>query len=440
MTKHVMMSGAALASMIAAMPAAATHAPRMEVAGGVEALLQQVRQELTRVGDDVRRTAEDALKQASQTGTLTAETKAQSDRMLSQFHELSGAHQKLEGKLEALETRNLDLEQSVAQGGGRGGARTAMSVGQEIAGSDQLKAWLANGAQGGLTLRPTNAITSAAGSAGGLIWETQERAPVNMPRRTLPVRSLLSQATTDSDLVKFTKQVLREQNAAMVAEGVAPPAASNYGWTQAEAAVRKIVAFTHVSDEALADAGQLQAAIDGELRYDVDVKEDKQILSGDGVGQNLSGLLSEAAAFVAAAGLPNDTRIDRLRLGLLQVALNDYAATGITLHPTDWAAIELLKDTSGRYIFGDPNVLSTPRLWGLDAVATASHGLGEWMVGNFAMAATIYDREDVEVLISSEHGNNFIEGMKTIKATKRLTLAIKRGPTALVTGNFTFGV
>ena len=100
---------------------------------------------------------------------------------------------------------------------------------------------------------------------------------------------------------------------------------------------------------------------------------------------------------------------------MLQVALNDYAATGITLHQTDWAAIELLKDTSGRYIFGDPNVLSTPRLWGLDAVATASHGLGEWMVGNFAMAATIYDRQDVEVLISSEHGNNFIEGMKSRK-------------------------
>lgn len=433
MTKMPMVS---LGAMAAAMPAAVTHAPRMEAAGGVEALLSQVRQELTRVGEEVRRTAEDALKQSRDNGTLTRETKEAADKGLAQYHELSGAVQNLTGKLEALETRNLDLEQSVAAGG-RPGARTAMTVGQEIAGSDHLKAWVQGGAQGGLTLRPTNAITSLDGSAGGLIWPTQEREPVNLPRRTLPIRALLSQATTDSDLVKYAKQVLRTQNAAMVAEGVAPPAASEYGWTQAEAAVRKIVAHTHVSDEALADAGQLQAAIDGELRYDLDVKEDAQILSGDGLGQNLTGLLSEATGFVAAAGLPNQTRIDRLRLGLLQVALANYAATGITLHPTDWAAIELLKDTTGRYIFGDPNTQVTPRLWGLDAVATTSHGVGEWMVGNFAMAATLYDRQDVEVLISSEHANNFLEGMKTIKATKRLALAHKRGA-ALVTGDFTF--
>ena len=212
---------------------------------------------------------------------------------------------------------------------------------------------------------------------------------------------------------------------------------SEYGWDQAEANVRKIAHVTHLSDEALADAGQLQAAVDSELRYGLDLEEEAQILAGDGTGQNLEGMLSVATAFSAAAGLPNETRIDRLRLGLLQVALANYAANGITLHPIDWAAIELLKDTTGRYIFGNPNELRTPMLWGLDVVPTLSHSAGEWMAGNFAMASTLYDRQQNEILISSEHGTNFVEGMKTMRGTKRLALAHKR-PAALVTGDFTF--
>ena len=81
--------------------------------------------------------------------------------------------------------------------------------------------------------------------------------------------------------------------------------------------MRKIAAIVHASDEALADAGQLQALIDQELRYDLDLEEEAQIIAGDGLNQNLLGLTSVAASFVAPTGLPNETRIDRLRLGLL---------------------------------------------------------------------------------------------------------------------------
>ncbi|WP_418592080.1 phage major capsid protein [Ponticoccus sp. (in: a-proteobacteria)] len=434
MTKMIA-SAASLAAMMAHAPTAVIGTPRMDAAGNVEKLLGEVKSELERVGSDVRQTAEEALKQANRVGDLNAETKAAADKALAEYNGLSGALSKLEGKLEALETRSLDIEQTVAQGDRARGA-PEMSVGREIAESDELKAWVKGGLSGNLILKPSAAITSATGSAGGLIWPTEDRTPTNMPRQRLPIRALLFQATTDSDVVKFARQTLRTNAAAPVAEGAAAPE-SSYGWTQAETNVRKIAHVTHISDEALEDAGQLQAAIDGEMRYGLDLEEENQILSGDGTGQNLSGLITEATAFAAAAGLPNATRIDRLRLGLLQLALANYAATGITLNPIDWAAIELLKDTQGRYVFGDPNTLKTPMLWGADVVPTLSHSAGEWMAGNFSMAATLYDRKATEVLISSEHGDNFVEGMKTMKASKRLAMATKR-PAALVTGDFIF--
>ncbi|KZK76310.1 Phage capsid family protein [Pseudovibrio sp. W64] len=147
--------------------------------------------------------------------------------------------------------------------------------------------------------------------------------------------------------------------------------------------------------------------------------------------------MTEAVAFAAAAGLPNATRIDRLRLAILQVALADYVATSFVMNPTDWAAIDLLKDSQDRYIFGNPGSMSTPMLWGKDVVESNTMSAGEWLTGDLAMAGTYYDRQETEVLISSEHDTNFIEDMLTMKGRKRVALAIKRAA-AMVKGNFVF--
>lgn len=431
MKKAIMPSLAMLATLKSSAPDGLLTMPRND-AGNLDKMLGDLKQELERVGSDVKKTAEQALSEAKKHGEVSEEAKASADKLLNQFSKLSEAQKTVEQKLEELETKNLDLAQQVAGGGGASGD---VSFGAEVANSEELKAFLNSGANS-LTLQPKAAITSADGSAGGLIWEQQEGAPVNMPMQALPLRALLEVRKTSQALVTYPKQVLRNNQAAPTGEGVPLPE-SEYGWEKGEAPVRKIGHHTNVSDEALADAGELQGLIDGELRYGLRLEEEEQILAGDGSGENLIGLITDASGFAAAAGLPNETRIDRLRLGMLQVALADYAANGLTMHPTDWTAIDLQKDTQNRYLYGDPGSQLFPMLWGLPVVPTKSHGVGEWMAGNFFMAATLYDRQEVEVLISSEHGNNFIEGMKTIKATERVALAHKRDA-SLVTGDFVF--
>jgi HK97 family phage major capsid protein len=270
-----------------------------------------------------------------------------------------------------------------------------------------------------------------------VIWDDQERTPVEMAKRTLRMRSLVTVSGTGGQLVTYARQTTRTNAAAPVAEGAAAPE-SALGWTKATAAVKKIAHIVHATEEALADADEMQGLIDGEMRYGLDLVEDAQILLGSGTGENLSGLHTNATAFSAAVGLPNATPIDRLRLAILQVALNDYAADGMVLNPTDWAGIELLKETgTGAFVFGQPGGMGPQTLWRLPVVETATMTAGSWMVGAMRMAATLYDRKQTEVLISTEHGDNFVEGLATIKASKRLALAVKR-PTSLVKGNFTF--
>ncbi|SFR40529.1 phage major capsid protein, HK97 family [Yoonia tamlensis] len=436
--KKTMMTAAlsvpALMAHAANTPDGLLQAPRAD-AGGVSAQLTEVGASIKALREDVMPKAEEALKLAAKGEKLTDELKASIDKVLADYNAASGEQKKLQGQIEALETANLDLAQAIA-GSGRGKS-DRVSAGREMAESDAFKAHIAGGAQGQFKYDPKAAITSVSGDAGGLIWSERDKTPVNLPRRQLFIRNLLNVVPTGSNAVDYSKQVLRTNNAAMTAEGAALPE-SDYGWEIAQASVKKIGHHINVSEEALADSDQLAGEIDGELAYGTDLAEEAQTLSGDGTGQNLSGLITEATAFSAAAGLPNTDRIERLRLAILQVTLADYAADGIVLNPTDWAAIELMRETAGgAFLFGVPGTAASPALWRLPVVESNTMTAGEWLVGSMYMAAKLYDRQQNEILISTEHDQNFVTGMVTVKSTKRLALAVTR-PTSLVTGDFTF--
>lgn len=399
----------------------------------IENVLKDVKAELTRIGDEVKRTAEDALKQSRQAGDASAEVKAKADELLVKQNSLLDKQTKIEAKIEALETRNTDLEQQLAS---RGGERREdrKSVGRQVVENESFKAFAAAGARGSIRIPVKAAITSADGSAGDLIWSDRETAIVSLPRRQMTIRQLLTQGRTTSNLVEYAKQTTRTNNAAMTSEGAQKPE-SDYVWDRADAPVRTLAHFVHVSRQAMDDAAQLQTEIDGELRYGLDLVEEQQLLKGDGTGQNLSGLVTEATAYSAAFAISGATMIDVLRLAVLQSSLAEYPATGIVLHPTDWARIELLKDGENRYLWANPRGMSVPGMWGLPVIDTQSMDEDEFLVGAFMAAATIYDRMDAEVLISSEDRDNFIKNMLTVRAEKRLALAVKR-PAALVTGDF----
>ncbi|GAB5431095.1 MAG: phage major capsid protein [Epibacterium sp.] len=437
--KKSLMPAIAMAAMITAAPASAVLLSGLRnEAVDPERLLREVNQKLDSLNGEVKQTAEDALQQAKQAGEVSQETKRQADQLLTAQNTLKQTADKITEQLEGQSAQILELSQSVAAGMGRGGSGAPMSMGQAALaeGGEQIKAFLSNGAKGSLSIPVHNAITSASGSGGGLITGDEERTPVNMARRRLRIVNLLSRGRTGTNLVTFRKQVLRTDATAAIAEGGTYPV-SAFGWEKSDAKVKKIGAVTNITEETMADADQLQTEIDVELRYGLDLEEEKQILAGDGIGENLHGLIPNATAFAAAAGLPNQTRIDRLRLAVLQVVLADYIPTAFVLNPLDWAAIDLLKDADGRYIFGSPHAQSTPMLWGKDVVESATMTQNEWLTGDLEMAATYYDRSEAEVLISSEHDQNFVEDMLTMKARKRAALAHKR-PAAMVTGDFTF--
>lgn len=437
MTKHFM-PRASLAALLAARPAGIVGSIRNEAgvdAAKLEKLLGDVKSELTRVGDDVKKTAEQALQQAKDAGKTSEEVKSKADELLTAQAKLNDAQKKIEGKIEQLETRNTDLEQRLAARRGGGGGDGAKSLGQMVCESDDVKNFVAkSGAKGTVRITVQNAITSGTGSAGDLIVPQRDTEIIAIPRRQLTIRNLLTVGRTTSNSVEYARMVARTNNAAVVAENT-QKAESAYTWEQRDAPVRTVAHWVPVSRNAMDDIPQLQGEIDGELRYGLDLVEENEILKGDGTGQHILGLVAEATDYSPAFAPADETDIDTLRLALLQASLAEYPADGIVLHPTRWAKIELTKDGELRYIFANVIQMSGPQLWGRPVIATQAMDEDEFLAGAFRVAAKIYDRMDTEVLISSEDRDNFVKNMLTVRAEKRLGLAVKR-PAALVTGEF----
>ncbi|APR51996.1 phage major capsid protein [Sphingomonas koreensis] len=377
-----------------------------------------IERELKETLDTVKKFAEDFEKKAKAGDDATAEAKKNADEALVKLTELRG--------------EITDLAQKFAQG--RSGDREEQerkSLGQLVGEHSDLKEYVEKGAIGSVSMQ-IKAITSAGNSGGALITTDRRPEIIGIPRQQPRVRSLLTPGRTTSNMIEYARQTARVNNAAPVAEAAQKPE-SNYAWEEATAPVRTIAHWVPASRQAMDDIPQLESLIDGELRYGLDDVEDAQLLMGDNTGQNLAGLYPAATAYAAPIEIAGLTRIDQLRLAILQVELADYAPDGQILHPTDWASIELTKTVDGAYIFANPTGIAGPVLWGRPVVSTKRIGVSNFMVGAFKMAAQIFDRMETEVRISDQDRDNFIKNMLTVRAEKRLALAIRRAA-AMVKG------
>jgi len=276
-------------------------------------------------------------------------------------------------------------------------------------------------------------ITSGAASAGDGIWSYRDPELVSNPYRPLMLRNLIPTVPVNSNLVEWVQTNVRTNSADAVSETGTKPK-SDLTYDKKETPVRKIAHYFKTSSEVLQDVPRLQAEINNEGFEMLRQVEEDQLLEGDGTGVNLTGLIPQATGFDYGLVESGDTRVDVLRRAILQVRQSFYSASGIVLNPADWAAIELMKDGENRYLFSSVTNGAEPRLWRLPVVESDALTEGEFLVGAFRQAATIYDRMVAAVYISTENEDDFIKNMVSILFEERLALAVKR-PLAFVHGN-----
>ena len=331
------------------------------------------------------------------------------------------------------------LEQKMALRAANDGPENEKSWGEQFIEGAQFKAASEIGGLSGRRMsmgQEVKQVNSAA--AGGLIRSYREADVVSLLRERRVVRDLLRTVPVATSSVDYAVQTTRTNAAAPVAESAAKPY-SDYAWSSATVVVRTLAHLAKITRQAMDDAPRLVGEIDSEMRYGLGFVEERQFLYGTGVGQNLFGIIPQATAFAVPTGFATRasgvTKIDVLRVAMLQNSLALLPADGIVLHEIDWADIELTKTTDGAYLFSNPQGTVDPRMWALPVVATPAMVAGDFLVGAFKMGATVYDRMAVEVLISTENVDDFEKNLATMRAEERVAIAVKR-PGAFTTGSF----
>jgi len=390
----------------------------------IEAEYKEVQANLKTVGDQLKTYAEKTEKEIKAAGEMHGETRTKVDEMLTKQGELQARLQEAEQKLVNAGTRNQP-------------EAAPKSVGQLVAESEQMKDLNASFRGSRRIEIPRAAITSVDGSGGNLVAPDRRPGIVAAPERRLTIRDLVAPGTTGSNSIEYVRETGFTNNAAPVTEGTAKPY-SEITFELDNAPVRTIAHLFKASRQILDDASALQSYIDARARYGLLLAEESQLLYGNGTGVNVHGLIPQANAYSAPAGISvtAEQRIDRLRLALLQAELAEFPASGIVLNPIDWAAIELTKDGENRYIIAVPQDGTAARLWARPVVATQAIVQDDFLVGAFSLGAQIFDRLMAEILISTENDKDFETNMVSIRAEERLAFAVYR-PEAFVTGSLT---
>lgn len=336
--------------------------------------------------------------------------------------------------------RLVELEQrSVRRPGGDGGgfdSDTSESVSAIVLKADGLDLVRSNSVKNlrisvkGFALGQKAAITSA-----GVHARSERDSEIHGPlgRRTA-VRDLLVTRPTSAASIEYLLGTRTGAAGVQAAEGDNKSEMA-LTFELKTAPVRTIAVWTPASRQALDDEALLADHIDTELRDALQLTEDGQLLKGDGLGSNISGLWTQAVAYSRAE--VGDTPSDTLRRAITQVQLARGVPTGIVINPIGLELLELDKDNEGRYQMSYTVTDADGRtsVWRVPVVVTDALTADEFLVGDFSRAARLYDRQQATVEIATQHADYFTRNLVAILAEERLALAVNR-PDMLVRGTF----
>ena len=389
-----------------------------------ELSFQDVEKKLSEVKANIKNFGEDVQKKMEAGQAVTEELKQRTDESLTQMAELK--------------EHLTELEQKMARAP-QEEPQAVKSLGQLVIESDAYQSMNSSDRKSVRVKLERKDIMNVVGTTGAgtsptnsLVIADRLQGIIAPPERVMTIRDLLAPGETESNSMEYVQETGFTNNAVTVPEGAKKPQ-SDIKFDLKNAPVRTIAHFFKASRQILDDATGLASYIDGRARYGLRLAEEAQLLSGDGTGANILGILPQAQEFAPSLTLTSATPIDRLRLAILQAVLAEFPPTGFVLNPIDWVSIELTKDNEGRYIIAQPVNGGTPRLWGLPVIETQAIAQNTFLTGAFSLGAQIFDRMDIEVLLSTENEDDFTRNMVTIRAEERLALAVYR-PEAFVTG------
>lgn len=280
-------------------------------------------------------------------------------------------------------------------------------------------------------------------SAGALVWPDFLGLQVGLYpfERPLMLRDLVTPGTTTTDTIEYVRVTGVTNNAAPVAEATSTSTGtkpeSGMATVRVTTPVRTIAHWIPVTKRALSDAAQIRTLIDNFLSYGLEEELEDQMVSGDGQGENFTGLSITSGVQTQAFDTNVLTTLRKAKTKVRTVGRS--IPTGYLLNPTDVEALDLLTDNQARYYFGGPSGTlnnsglagtTTSPVWSLPVIETEAVPAGTAYVGDWRKCI-LWDREQSSITMSDSHANFFIQNLVAILAEMRAAFGVIQ-PSAFV--------
>ncbi|MET4780815.1 phage major capsid protein [Glaciihabitans sp. UYNi722] len=324
------------------------------------------------------------------------------------------------------------------------------SIGQQFVDSANYKGMVAKGIKGNFTSGEVEVKTTltegTAGTPGGgyspvAAVPTLVPGIVDIKFRPLTISDLFPGGVTSTPLIRYLVETSVTNAAAAVAETNLKPE-SAIAFSKVDEVLHKLATFLPISDEMLEDWAQAQSYIDARLILFIKLAEEAQLLSGDGTGANLVGILNRPglAAPVVKGTAPSvvaDNDMDAIYRQITAIRTTQFLEPdAIVIDPLAWQTVLLSKNSQGAYYANGPFAdAQNPSLWSKKVAITPAIAANTALVGAFAQGGQVFRKGGITVEASNSHADYFQRNLTAIRAEERLALAIYRpGAFGVVSG------
>ena len=228
---------------------------------------------------------------------------------------------------------------------------------------------------------------------------------------------------------RYMRQTTQTNNAAPVAAGALKPT-SAYGLEPVDGRLRVIAHVSEPMDKyVLQDGPSLTQFVQMEMVDGLHRAVEVQLLSGDGLGENITGIANVSGIQTQAY---NTDPILTARTAITKVESLGYTPAFFVLSPTDWEAVETQQLSAGQFVLnaegsrnGVPVDSATRRLWGTPVTVSTgvTAGTGYLLSNGVAQVATD-GRIDTEW--SSAIGDDFQRNSVRLRCEGRFDLTVTR--------------
>lgn len=327
----------------------------------------------------------------------------------------------LKANIEEVALRTLDLETKGVSN------NVPESLGTLLAEkTDELKAMKEkSGASVQIQLKAVGTMALSTNTTGQIPQAERETGITRIVRRNPFILELVNVGTIMSNVWEWVEQKNVEGGSAMTAEG-ALKSQTDFDLVVASANVKKVTAYIKVTKEMLDDVALLRSEIDQELTELINLKIDDQLLNGNGLTVNLTGIVTNATAWAAGAfalAIPEPTNYDVLATAINQVRVNLFEPTYIVMHPTDVTKMKLSKGTDGHYVLPPFSSVDGTSVEGIRVVANTGVTIDKFLVGDFTKAGVRF-KEGLTINVGYEN-DDFTKNLVTILAEARLVQRVK---------------